>query len=169
VDGKKVISQEMSDWEWFSVHSLTTFREHIVRDDGSIALTTYDTATTKRTTDDFSVHIYPSLSSECTPSLTGASEMQPLPGTGGDTQWGRFSDTDMTFGGGYPNALCRPPMTNSPKCSKNKEPFIFCDDGSRTYALCSEKDGKTVVICLSQMTDDPAMAEEIFSTFRWTE
>jgi hypothetical protein len=37
------------------------------------------------------------------------------------------------------------------------------------YALCSEHNGKTVVICLSQATDDPKMAEEIFSTFRWTE
>ncbi len=37
------------------------------------------------------------------------------------------------------------------------------------YAFCSEKNGKTVVICISQMKDDPAMAKQIFETFRWTE
>jgi hypothetical protein len=37
------------------------------------------------------------------------------------------------------------------------------------YALCSEKDGKTVVICISQMQDDPKLAQEIFETFRWVE
>jgi len=37
------------------------------------------------------------------------------------------------------------------------------------YALCSEKDGKRVVVCIQQMTDNPKLAEEIFSTFRWTE
>ncbi len=95
--------------------------------------------------------------------------MKPLPGTGGDTQWGRFSDGEMTVGGGFPNALCHPPQTTSPKCLDHKEPFQFCDDGSRTYALCSEHNGKTVVICLSQATDDSKIAEEIFSTFRWTE
>lgn len=36
------------------------------------------------------------------------------------------------------------------------------------YSLCSEKDGKTVVICISQMTDNPQLAEDIFKTFRWT-
>jgi hypothetical protein len=37
------------------------------------------------------------------------------------------------------------------------------------YALCSEKDGKTVVICISQMTDNREQAKEIFETFRWTQ
>ncbi len=37
------------------------------------------------------------------------------------------------------------------------------------YAFCSQKDSKTVVICFSQMTDNPELAEEIFKTFRWRE
>jgi len=37
------------------------------------------------------------------------------------------------------------------------------------YALCSEKDGKAVVICIQQVTDNPELAEEIFRTFRWVE
>ena len=49
--------------------------------------------------------------------------------------------------------------------------------GEAIYAFCSEKvgdpasaaDDKRVLICISQQTDDPKMAEEIFKTFRWTE
>jgi hypothetical protein len=37
------------------------------------------------------------------------------------------------------------------------------------YALCSGKDGKTVVICISQVTDNPDLARRIFETFRWTD
>jgi len=36
-----------------------------------------------------------------------------------------------------------------------------------SYILCSEKDGKQAVICVTQVTDNPNLAEEIFSTFRW--
>ncbi len=36
------------------------------------------------------------------------------------------------------------------------------------YALCSHKDGKTVVICISQMTQNEPLAKQIFDTFRWT-
>jgi hypothetical protein len=37
------------------------------------------------------------------------------------------------------------------------------------YLLCSEHDGKTVVVEINQVTPDPEMAEKIFSTFKWTE
>jgi hypothetical protein len=37
------------------------------------------------------------------------------------------------------------------------------------YAFCAEKDGKAVAICIQQMTDNEAMAKEIFETFRWTD
>ncbi|MFA6039392.1 MAG: hypothetical protein WCV62_05590 [Candidatus Peribacteraceae bacterium] len=37
------------------------------------------------------------------------------------------------------------------------------------YAFCTEKEGKQAVICLTQVTDNPQLAEEIFKTFRWTE
>lgn len=42
-------------------------------------------------------------------------------------------------------------------------------DNHPMYGFCSEKDGKTVVICISQMTDDPDLAKQIFETFRWTD
>lgn len=40
---------------------------------------------------------------------------------------------------------------------------------SASYALCSERDGKTVFICMMQVQDNLALAEEIFATFRWIE
>ncbi len=107
-------------------------------------------------------------SSPCSPSLTGVSQTTDLPGTGGKTVWGRFADAEMMAVNAYPDQLCHGPPP-SEKCADRHEPFQFCDDGSRTYALCSEKAGKTVVICISQQTDNPALAKQIFETFRWTE
>lgn len=53
----------------------------------------------------------------------------------------------------------------------NKEPLCHPKSGKdgAAYALCSEKDGKTVLICVSQVTDNPELARQIFETFRWTE
>lgn len=90
----------------------------------------------------------------CSPSLTGASHMTPLPKANGKTEWGKVDYWDLFYTGDFPNMqepLCRPPV----------------EKGAAAYALCSEKDGKTVVICISQMQDDPVLAKEIFETFRW--
>jgi hypothetical protein len=159
VDNGQDKTNEMSDWDWFSVQSLQEFKEHIVRDDGSVALTTYDTAITKREDSDFSVHLYPSLSSPCSPSLTGASQTEQLKTANGKAEWGRvnYRDGYGSEGWTYPydpkNILCKIQGTPPP---------------AQVYALCSEKDDKTVVICISQMKDNPQQAKEIFETFRWT-
>jgi len=54
----------------------------------------------------------------------------------------------------------------------SKYPLV-CMPVNRTivnsYAFCSERDSKQVVICISQVTDNPELAEEIFKTFRWRE
>lgn len=150
---------EMSDWDWFSVKAQTTFTEHIMRDDGSVAFTTYNTATTKREDADFSAHIYPSLSSQCSPSLTGTSQIESLASANAKATWGRVNYEDGYGGEGwqYPydikEVVCKIEGTPPP---------------TSAYALCSEKDGKTVVICISQMTDNPEQAKQIFETFRWT-
>jgi hypothetical protein len=39
-------------------------------------------------------------------------------------------------------------------------------DGA-AYVLCSEKDGKTVLVCVTEITDNPTLAEQIFRTFKW--
>ncbi|MBI3816311.1 hypothetical protein HY285_02065 [Candidatus Peregrinibacteria bacterium] len=37
-----------------------------------------------------------------------------------------------------------------------------------SYILCSEKGNVQVAVCISQVTDNPKLAEDIFSTFHWT-
>ena len=100
------------------------------------------------------MHLHPSLSTPCTPSLTGVSQSSSLPTANGTATAGRVDFWEMYPMGDFPDMLepiCRPPVTGA------------------AYALCSEKDGKTVVICVSQVTDDPDLARSIFETFRWTE
>ena len=82
--------------------------------------------------------------------------MTPLTETNGKAEWGKVDYWDRFYTGDFPNMqepLCRYPV----------------DEGAAGYALCSEKDGKTVIICISQMKDDPDLAKEIFETFRWVE
>lgn len=89
----------------------------------------------------------------CSPSVTGASSGATLEKANGKAEWGRvdFWDHGMDYEPGT-EPLCR--AAGGPT--------------GTGYALCSEKDGKTVVICISQMSDNPKLAEDIFKTFRWT-
>lgn len=91
----------------------------------------------------------------CSPSLTGASQTENIEGTNGNSIWGKV-DVWENFGEGdipdWENVVCKKDGIPPP---------------SEVYALCSEKDGKRVLICISQMTDNPGLAEEMFRTFRW--
>lgn len=154
-NGQKGNMIEISDWENFSIKSKVLFKEHIVRDDKSVALTTYSTKTTLRNNDDFSIHLYNNLSKPCSPAITGASESISIEE---GSHWGKV-DFFEKYGseGGVIDYAGERPLCAQPGSAAHR------------YAFCSEKDGKTVVICISQMTDNPELAEEIFSTFRWTE
>lgn len=151
---------QMSAWSDFSVVSPLPFKERIVRDDGSIAFTTFDTSTVERAPTDFSVHLYQfSDSRTCSTTLTGTSHPEPIPNTNGMTAWGRMDAWDG-YGGegwewpdGWENVLCTKSGTPSP---------------AEIYTLCSDKNGKTVVMCVNQMTDNPSLAKQIFDTFKWT-
>lgn len=48
-----------------------------------------------------------------------------------------------------------------------REPYCRPYESGAGYSLCSQHNGKTVLICISQRVDNPALAEEIFKTFRW--
>lgn len=98
------------------------------------------------------------LSSTCTSILTGIRFPDDLPGTGGKTIWGREDVWDGIGNEGWEF----PPDWQKIACKKEGIP-----PPGEIYVLCSEKNAKTVVICISQMKDDPKMAEEIFKTFRW--
>lgn len=106
--------------------------------------------------------------SSCSTSITGASTTTLLSETRGDTIWGKVDAYD------YPNPdfppdtqpRCRPPILKW-DVDMVKGVTRLSDDAA--YVLCSEKDGKTVLICVSQVTDNPDLARKIFETFRWTE
>jgi hypothetical protein len=108
---------------------------------------------------------YPSGS--CSPSLTGTSEVTDLLGTNEHVSWGKLDSSQWSQDKAYPDALCKVPLVNCPQ--EEYWSGKGCQGPGSAYALCSEKDGKTVVICISQMTDDPQLAEDIFKTFRWTD
>lgn len=165
---------EISDWPEFSIQSRVNFLEHIKRDDGSIALTTYDTSTTVRNPTDFSIHLYPKTSN-C--HSLGISKPLITEDKAKDvrTQWGRVDYWDsydaVTYSRNQPT--CQPstiyllPEDATPEMRSewDKAP----QKGQGVYALCSEHNGKQVLVCISEITDNPALAQQIFQTFRWTE
>lgn len=103
------------------------------------------------------------LESACSPSLTGASQTEPLASANGKAEWGKIGLLNAYDA--YIDAVCRP-FTEG--CTQREIFEGTCETKGGAYALCSEKDGKTVVICISQMTDNPKQAQEVFETFRWT-
>jgi hypothetical protein len=113
---------------------------------------------------DFDV-IFTALPKSCSPSLMGSTHMQEISESGGKAQWGKVDDAQASSDEPYPDALCDVPTNN---CTKEEYWTSGCKTGAAAYALCSEKGGKTVLICISQQTDDSALAKKIFDTFRWT-
>ena len=105
--------------------------------------------------DAYDVLLYGKRSSPCVPSLTGTSQVTSVPNANEKAEWGSVDIWKSLERNGWDppydpqNVVCTPATKN-------------------VYAFCSEKDGKTVVICINQMTDNPALAKEIFETFRWT-
>jgi hypothetical protein len=99
----------------------------------------------------------------CSPSLTGTSQTEPLASANGKAEWGKV--VLLNAYDAYIDAICRPSTAG---CTQREIFEGSCKTTGGAYALCSEKDGKTVVICISQMTDNPKQAKEIFETFRWT-
>ena len=89
----------------------------------------------------------------CSPSLTGVSTSKAIENTGGKTTWGGVDFFDGYFDGENPIPeeipICHPRVNGA------------------AYVLCSEKDEKTLLICISQVTDNPVLAKKIFETFRW--
>jgi len=149
---KKKGGTELSMWSDVSIQAPVQFKEKILRSDGSLAYTTYDTKTTQRNADDFAVHLYHSAPS-CSPSSLGISQPEVDEVKDGESvMWGRV---DAYPGDMYPvpepNCMVNPPYTQM----------------AASYMLCAEKMGKRVAICIMQVTDDQEAAEEIFSSFRW--
>ena len=98
------------------------------------------------------------LDSNCSPTTLGVSKPKDVSAADTKTLWGKV-DFWKIYGGaqGYidydgPHPLCH---------EGNSE-------NGAAYAFCSEKDGKTVLICISQVSDNPNIANQIFDSFKWT-
>lgn len=102
-----------------------------------------------------------SLSSVCSPQLDSISEPHQLDNF---TSWGKVDPVGPFV---LPPPICQPPILNE---HENPDPL---ETGSReygaAYALCSEKNGKTVIVCVTQVKDNSEIAQKIFESFRWTE
>ena len=89
------------------------------------------------------------------------------------TQWGRVDfwdkSQDVPIG---PQPVCEPltiySMGPGTTAERWEEWERSPQRGQGYYALCSEHDGKQVLICISQVTDNPTLAKQIFDSFRWT-
>jgi len=118
-----------------------------------------------------SVQSYDNLSSivSCSPEVTGVSTSESLAGTNGNTTWGRVDAFDRPMADFPPGTqpLCRPPILEWNYDEAKGGVLRLSNDAA--YVLCSGRNGKTVLICISQVTDNPALAEQIFMTFRWTD
>jgi hypothetical protein len=93
----------------------------------------------------------------CSPELTGASKVSSLSDGKEKIEWGRVDFFEKYGGNGWIDYDGTRPLCAQP------------DSAVQRYTLCSEKGGKTIVVCIYQMKDDPELAKKIFETFRWTE
>jgi hypothetical protein len=145
-------NNELSIWKDFSINSSTKFKGRIIRDDGSIAFTTYDFGNTKGASD-YSIFLYKLSSSDCPdygviyPVINEEKESSK-------TMWGKI--TNISDPSVQPN--CYGEM-NFWKPT-NEQPVT-------NYAFCSINKGRQALICLSQKTDNFEAAKELFETFQW--
>lgn len=103
-----------------------------------------------------SVEIHDSDIPACSQIILGTSKTTSIVNANGTAIWGRVDFFDNEKLGDFhteeEKPICRPSTAKQ----------------GAGYALCSEKNGKTVLICISQETDNPTLAKQIFETFRWT-
>lgn len=100
------------------------------------------------------VELHP-LSQPCSPSTIGSSHVKQLPDANEGAEWGLVDVWDKFGEGDIPDwkhVVCKKDGTPPP---------------TAVYALCTEKNGKTVMVCIDEITDNPTLAEQIFSSFRW--
>jgi hypothetical protein len=145
---------ELSIWNDFSIQVDRPFKEKITRDDGSLAFTTYSTKSTNRLPHDYSIYLFSNKVSNCSKETIGISKIKYKEED--NVIWGRVDAWDGQGIEGW-----------EPSMDLSK---VVCKPSATvTFALCAEKNGKTVVVCINQMTDNPDQAKQIFETFRWTE
>lgn len=148
----------------FEIYVLDSFADKADRVDGSYVYTTYKIPTQTKKLVDYTIEIYPKILAPCSQPLTGVSNTINLQ----DGLWGKVDAFDAYLADFPPDTQprCRPPIL---EWSASEDRGIQRMSNDAAYAFCAEKNGKTVLICIEQQTDNPALAEEIFKTFRWTQ
>lgn len=131
-----------------------------IRDDESIAYSTYEAPTNTFAESDFLIEIYPPETDQiCSSENLGiflnkaAIEKSSLM----ETIRGKvnFYEVYGSRGQGWVDYAGPPPV-----CAPS--PF-----GHMNYAFCSKNKNRTVVICVSQAKDNPQQAKEVFDSFHW--
>lgn len=133
-------------------------------------------------TGDILIGVHDTSFSPC--SNMGVSEPKVLVlGNGDNAVWGRVDARDIlpdeVGDTPLPNPLCMPPLPQSLRdrlylpCTEeenceNKQRQYEIDRGMYSaYVMCSEKEEKSVLICISQIKDNEPLAKQIFETFQW--
>jgi len=125
---------------------------------GGITFTTNNSPEWEYSFDDYYLSVDHLSSLTCTLSSLGTSEpVVNMQKPGEILVWGEIDQkNDGTYS--WPNCLVK---------------SIYPDKNPRehltAYGLCAEKDGRKILICITQVTKDFDLAKQIFSTFRWTE
>jgi hypothetical protein len=142
---------ELSSEDKFTTSGPPELSKKISRDDGSIAFINFNNNTPFHKPGDFMVELY-SDSKNC--NYLGTSNTKLKKGQNITYAWGKI-DAYENLGVG--------------EAADVKQDPICMPDGEEgaAYIFCSQKDNKRVAICISQTKDDPELAEQIFSTFRW--
>jgi hypothetical protein len=122
---------------------------------GSFAWT-YDQQSVERRKEDYSVAIFDNSNIKCSKEVLGSYDAKEILAPSERMIEGRV-DYYAIYSHDYPvnfiEPLCNPAYGHN----------------AAGYAFCAEKNGKTVVICVAQTTDDEAKAKEIFDSFQWND
>lgn len=148
-------STELSNDLSYSIKS-SKILDKYVRSDGSIAYANFEIPKAKKEDNDFSI-IISRQNILCDNQIMGTDDTHLNINSNGSASWGLVTAWDQMDLPGFDwttveNVVCKPEGTPKPQA---------------VYALCAEKNGKTVMVCINQMTDNPKQAKEIFETFRW--
>lgn len=99
----------------------------------------------------------------CDPFITGSSQMQSLIENHPETIWGRVDAYDFALNPNRMNVLCKPLNLKWEGKDEN-----IAKATSFAYVLCSQKNQKAILVCISEERDNPDFAKRIFKTFQLT-
>lgn len=164
-------------WNWttvsqeFALSLPDTARHQFKRSNGSFTFSTSSGTSFDLGSADYYITLDQSVSRiECSRYRLGVSRVKHLSNTSGATVWGRVDYWDTYPGESTtPRPTCRPPRIyySRPNNVSDHIETVTLQNGQGTYALCSTKSDKAILICVSQVTDDPDLARQIFESFRW--